>query len=239
MKNLKILTTFGYWLKKKRKGLRETKEFIGTTIKGWQYTYLVQRRIKKEESSLYATPSQLNVQTFFQIMETSDLSLLRRPRKKPLKLKQINLNDVWYDLLDYYYSNTNKKSWEDFVGYINDRLSVSNEILLAEASINLIALGDEEGIKVLKSIDMPTSSIKAMKAAINRKKTAIELMDAKRHKSDKGEAVKFESLLASIELQLGYQLRPDELTLARWVGLINTLRIKHEAEKEALKKNKK
>ncbi len=238
MRSLKILTTFGYWLKQKHKGLKETKEFISTRIKEWQYTYLVQRRIKKEESSLYATPSQLNVQTFFQIMETNNLNLLRRPRKKPLKLKKVNLNDVWYDLLDYFYSNTNKQSWEEFMDYMKDRLSVSNEILLAEASISLIALGDEEGIKLLKSMNIPTSSIKAIKGAINRKKTAIELMDAKRHKTEKKDAVRFESLLASVEMQIGYQLKPEEITLARWVGLINTLRIKQEAEKESLKRHK-
>ncbi len=132
----------------------------------------------------------------------------------------------------------NKNSWTEFINYINEKIRIENEILRAEASIKLIGLGDEEGIAVLEEMGFPTDSIKSIKAAINRKKTTINLMDAKHQKENKKESASFEKMIAIVELQLGYQLRINELTLSRWVGILSSMKEKHRAETEAIKEKK-
>ena len=86
---------------------------------------------------------------------------------------------------------------------------------------------------------IPTESIKSIKQAINRRKTAIDLMDAKRNSENKGEVANFEKIVASVEIQLGYQIKVKSISLARWVGIIQTLKLKNEAQQNTLKTNRK
>lgn len=118
-------------------------------------------------------------------------------------------------------------------------MKLSNEIFTCEAALKLIELGDVQGIEILKGMGISTDSLKSIKQAINRKKTAIDLMDAKRNNENKGEAASFEKIVASVEIQLGYQVKVKDISLARWVGIIQTLKIKHEAQQNALKSVKK
>lgn len=109
---------------------------------------------------------------------------------------------------------------------------------MCEGSLALIDLGDEEGLNVLEELKVDTTSLESIKAAINRRKTAIDLMDARQSAENKGEAVKYEDMIASVELQLGYQLKLNGVSLSRWVGILNTLKKKREAEKAAIKNSK-
>jgi hypothetical protein len=118
------------------------------------------------------------------------------------------------------------------------RLSLSNDIFLCETAIELIRIGDEDGITILEGMKIDTQSFESILAGINRKKTSIQLLDSKQQKESKKERVSFEKMLASVEIQIGYQIKPEEISLARWVGILDTLKTKNEASKEAAKNSR-
>ena len=65
---------------------------------------------RKKLSQLYDTPRKISVERFYEIMETGNLDLLKVKPEDEVREKR--LIDVWLDLQEYYYVNTNKVSFQ-------------------------------------------------------------------------------------------------------------------------------
>lgn len=169
-------------------------------------------------------------------METKNLSLLKVNPKT--KIKHHDLNLIWNELLDYYYKNTSKKSWGKFLKDIDRKTKLESKLLLIDYALELIRLGDEEGILMLNRMNIKTDSLIDIKQGINRIKTSIDMLSAMQNKSETEEAVTFFDMLAKVELQIGYQIKIDDVSLDRWVSIIKILYEKHKAESEAINKMK-
>lgn len=146
--------------------------------------------------------------------------------------------EIWNNLLEYYYLNTSKKSWQKFINDLKKKTDLKCKISVCEIALDLIAFGDEDGLNVLKEYNIPTNSLASIKSGINRLKTSIDLIDAMQNNDNKKESYSFHEMLGSIEMQLGYQLKVDEISLERWIGIIKSLNKKHEIEQQSINKLK-
>ena len=196
---------------------------------------LREKQIEKEALRLFDTPQKILVKRFFEIMETGKLSLLQKDRKK---LKHHDLLKIWNDLLDYYYRNTSKKSWQKFLRDFKRKEELKAKILRANIALELIRYGSEDGLKELKSMGIPTNSLDNIMSGINRFQTSIEMIEAQQQAQEKGEAAKFIDLLVSLKMQLGRDVNLDTMTLEEWVATIKKISEKNEKERELIEKSK-
>lgn len=189
-----------------------------------------------EQLPLYDTPRKLNVETFYQIMETGDLELLIVPPKpENLNLEKLSqrLNDVWLDLQEYYYSNTNETSFKRFKDNFRKVILIQNEITGCYAALKLIELGLEEGYETLKFFGVNQEDIEGIRSAIGRKETKLDFAKNKLDTNDKKQAVGFFKIVASVERNLNRQLDLKEVSLERWVAYLDEIKQKNEAERQA------
>lgn len=196
---------------------------------------LREKQIEKEALRLFDTPQKILVKRFFEIMETGKLSLLQKDRKK---LKYHDLLKIWNDLLDYYYQNTSKKSWQKFLRDFRRKEELKAKILRSNIALELIRYGSEDGLKELKSMGIPTNSLDNIMSGINRFQTSIEMIEAQQQAQEKGEAAKFIDLLVSLKMQLGRDVNLDTMTLEEWVATIKKIHEKNEKERELIEKSK-
>ena len=187
--------------------------------------------VGQELLNLYDTPRKLNVETFYQIMESGNLELLKvNPSEKASPEK---LNDVWLDLQEYYYSNTNQQSFKKFKDNFRRVILIQNEITGCQAALKLIELGLDEGYETLKFFGVNQEDIEGIKSAIGRKETKLEFAKNKLDTNDKKQAVGFFKIVASVERNLNRQLDLKDVSLERWVAYLEEIRLKNEAEKQA------
>lgn len=204
-----------------------------------------QEKVGTEQSlKLYDTPRKLNIETFYEIMETGNLELLivNQPEKLN-ELQQLKLNekltDIWLDLQEFYYSNTNKQSFNKFKHNFKQVILLQNEITGCNAGLKLVELGfPEKGFEILEYFKISYTDTKNIKSAILRKETKLEFAKNKLDKGDKKESVSFYKIVASVERNLNRQLNLKEINLERWVAYLGEIREKSEAEKKLVQKNK-
>jgi hypothetical protein len=208
-----------------------------------------QSSTKVQTLSLYDTPKKLQVELFYEIMETRELKLLMVNPKEELSEKQnqelsLRLIDVWFDLQEFYYSHTNKQSFDRFKDSLRRVIQLENEITTCIAALELVKLesADESIFEVLKKFGINTQDAGKIHKAILRKKTKLEFaknkLDNKSSDTDKKEVASFYKLLAGVERQLNRQLNIQEINLERWVAYLEDIREKSEAEKKAASKTK-
>jgi hypothetical protein len=169
-------------------------------------------------------------------METGNLDLLLKDKSK--KVRHHSLEDIWSDLLDYYYSATNIRTWSKFKYDLKSKLTIESQMLTINACLKLIEYGNEKALTILKDMNVDTSSIKSIYSALNRKKTKLEILNARNDDRQKKEAINFSKILARIQIQLPYQVNPDQISLEAWVGMLQVLQEKNKAQKEALNNKK-
>ena len=184
-----------------------------------------------EHWQLYDTPRKLNVETFYRIMETGDLTLLQINPKE--KVNPERLNDVWLDLQEYYYSNTNEQSFKKFKDNFKKVILIQNEITGCYAALRLIELGIDEGYETLKFFKIESDDMEQIRSAISRKETRLEFAKNKLDTNGKNEAVGFYKIVASVERNLNRQMVLAEINLERWVAYLDEIKQKNEAEKQA------
>jgi len=169
-------------------------------------------------------------------METGNLSLLKKDQSK--KVRHRNLEDIWNDLLDYYYSNTNVRTWNKFKYDLRSKLTIESQILTINTCLKLIEYGSEKGLQLLKDMGVDVSSIKTIQSTLNRKKTKLDILKFREDDRQKTETLNFSKILAKIQIQLTYQINSDVISLEGWIALIQELREKNKAQNEALNKSK-
>jgi len=191
---------------------------------------------------LYDTPRTINVETFYQIMETGNLMLLVESQKKLNEKQQEKLNktlnDVWLDLQEYYYSETNKQSFNRFKNNFKNVILCQNEVTGCYAGLKLVELGIEEGYETLMFFKISAIEKEQIESAIRRKETKLELLKNKLDNNDKKEAVSFYKMVANVERNLNRQLNLTEINLERWIAYLAEIKEKHESEKKLARNNK-
>lgn len=187
-------------------------------------------------SPLYDTPRKINVQTFYEIMETQNLSLLKVNPKA--KVSEETLNDVWLDLLEYYYTNTNQSAFKRFFNTIKTVTQLEMELVSCHASFDMVKLGDERGYEILRHWKINSTDSEQIRSAILRRETKLELARRKLNDNGKDEKVNFYRIVASVEGALNRQMNLAEINLERWVAYLNDIKEKQEAQKQEQNKRK-
>ena len=191
---------------------------------------------KDKSLQLYDTPKKIRVQTFYEIMETGNLELLKgNPQEKA---KEENLNDVWLDLLEYFYSNTNQSAFKKFFSLIRLIGRLEQEVVSCYAAFQIVSLGDESGYDILKKWGIESKDHDRIKSGILRKETKLELARRKLKDNGKEEKISFYKIVSIVEDNLGRQLNLDEINLERWVAYLNDVKEKSKALKKQNNKRK-
>jgi hypothetical protein len=192
---------------------------------------------KGKLSQLYDTPRKINVEKFYEIMETGNLNLLKvNPEEK---VGEERLIDVWLDLQEYYYSNTNKVSFQKFKGNFKKVVLLQNEITACYAGMKLVEFNMDKGHEILRRFGIKYTDIGDIKSAILRKETKLDFAKNKLSSNEKRETVGFYKIVASVESGLNRQLNLHEINLERWVAYLNEIKDKNELAKKQTRKNKK
>lgn len=113
---------------------------------------------------------------------------------------------------------------------------LQNEITACLAAFELVNLGDTDGYKTLQYFGINSEDFAAIKSAILRKETKLELAKNRLGNKEKNEAVSFFRIVASVERELNRQLNLKEISLERWIAYLQDIKQKNEAEKAAIKR---
>lgn len=215
------------WLSKKRKKQNRIRLFFRTILEGTKDSDIYPKKTGTEQQpQLYDTPRKINVETFFEIMTTGNLLLLKvNPGEK---VSEKRLSDAWLDLQEYYYSNTNNLSFKRFKENLKKALMLEAEISACWAALVVIEFGDEDGYELLKKSGISSMDEKAIRSVILRKETKLELIKSRLGNNDKKEAVNFYKIVASVESGLNRQLNLSEINLERWVAYLSELKDKND-----------
>lgn len=187
-------------------------------------------------SQLYDTPRKISVERFYEIMETGNLDLLKVKPEDEVREKR--LIDVWLDLQEYYYVNTNKVSFQKFKDNFKRYVLLQNEITACNAALMLVDLNDETGFEILEYFGIRGKDEKEIRSAILRKETKLEFAKNRLSKGEKKDAIGFYKIVASVERGIGRQLNLAEVNLERWVAYLDEIKTKNELEKQRVHKNK-
>lgn len=195
--------------------------------------------------NLYDIPSKINVETFYRIMETGDLTLLMVNQSQFQNLNSDQqesanekLNDVWLDLQEYYYSHTSKQSFEKFKYNLKKVVQLQNEITTCEAALQLVVLGFDEHFETLIQFGITATDIDQIKSAISRKETKLEFAKNKLEKGGEKESAGFYKLVANVERALNRQLDLREINLERWVAYLQDIKERNEQQKQEINNSK-
>ena len=140
--------------------------------------------------------------------------------------------------LDFYYSNTNKQSWQKFIRDYKKEIQLRSEIVICKSGLSLIELGSSNGLLLLKDMKVDISTINTIESAINRKNTKLNLIKDTQRKDENNEGIKFMEIKASLQLQLPYYLNTKIVSLEDWCGIIKGLNNKNKAENEMQSKGR-
>lgn len=161
--------------------------------------------------------------------------------KQPELLKKQHekqINEIWLDLLDFYYRSTNKSEWIKFLTNLKKVEKIKNEITGCKAALGMIELMDDRGFAYLKSFGVNSQEPDIIKSAILNKETALEFAENRLIKNDKHEAFRFYKVLASVQYSLKRNIDVENTCLAEWVEILNDLSERNKAEQEAYNKTK-
>ena len=181
------------------------------------------------QPQLYDTPDKINVETFYKISKTGNLELLKVNPDDQVDADV--LNDVWLDLQEYYFSHTNKNTYELFKRNMKNVVALQSELVACYAALKLVELCDERGFEILPKLGIKHKDITQIRSAINRKQTNLEFAKNKLDRVQKNDAdASFYRILASVSRRIGLQINPKEYHLERWVETLADLYAKEEAE---------
>jgi len=196
----------------------------------------VQKEVPLE---LYDSPEVINIKTFYKILETNNLLLLAKNQEQVRPEDQYRLVSVWHNLLDFYYSSTNRQSWENFLRNYSNAINIQKEILGCKAAFEMCQLTDERGFEHLKSFGINSTDLGVINSAILMKETKLRLAENKLQSNNEKESFNFYDTLASVEYQLKRSVDIEKTSLAQWVAIVKDLSKRNKAELEAYNKQKK
>lgn len=196
------------------------------------------QRLPEQQLELFDTPEKISMKVFYKILETNDLKLLAN---NPSLLKEKDgetLNDVWLSLLDFYYRNTNKQSWENFLRNLKAVTKIQNELTGCRAAYEMCLLGDERGFENLKKFGIQSENLDAVRSQILSKETKLDFAERKLKKKDEGEAFNMYRMLANLRISNSITVDIEKVCLAEWVEILKGISERNKAEREAYNKSK-
>ena len=222
------------------KNLKQIFQYIRQKFTGIMFfSFARKAKSQRELSKLYGTPEEIRAKRFFQIMKDNDLNLLKRNPEEKVSLEI--LFDVFNDLREYYFSNTNPRGWSSFKDDLRKVILAENEIIGCRAALSLVNFGIEDGYRVLENFNITATTEERIKSAINLKETRLKLIKSKLNKNqtenEKRGVMDFYEMLGNLELQSKYQI-DENLSLASWVGKLKALHKRQESERVVAEKAK-
>jgi len=225
---------------KKPKKTGRTRTYAEWLSEGKKYTASEPKKIITQEQSLLFDTPKIKASLFFEIleMEMPDLNLLKRNEQSEVPYE--NLMETWDNLREYYYSETNLKSFVKFKAKLSNVIDLKQQLASSKAGLMQIKYGDARGFENLENLGIKETDPVKIQSQINRIDTRIRLAENenKKNPSDKKEAYKYRDMVADIELNLPHQLDADEMTLEKWVNIIKSTNRKSEAQRAAYEKSK-
>lgn len=176
----------------------------------------------------------LKAQTFYQILETSNLLLIMSeelPDKQLVKVKNLaeQIQGRWFEILETYYKRTDLESFENFLSEQSYNIEQYNEMLIIQACEILMNAGIETYKEHLSQIGIEGTNDQ-IKSAITQIKAKYEVdkenQSAKNKKSANND---YYALLGIASESLGYHI-PSNILLAEWCGIMAILKRKSEAQ---------
>lgn len=161
--------------------------------------------------------------------------------KQPELLKKSDekrVNEIWLDLLDFYYRSTNKAEWIKFLNNLKRVARLKKEITGCKSAFELIGLMDESGYDYLKSFGIDSTDKERIRSSILAKETNLEFAELKMIQNDKKEAFNMYRILAGLKISHNISMDVENTCLAEWVEILRGISEKNKAETEAYNKTK-
>lgn len=185
-------------------------------------------------SELLDTAEKIPVQVFFTVMKTGNIGLLN---PKNIKISDKDLNEIWNNLLEYYYKESNYKKHVSVIRKIKKVKLLENKITTCYSSILLIKISqDESNIKVaresLDSFGYKNKDIKFVENNLKRLKSDLEFLVKQNKKEfkekNKKEDINFWKLVAQVEeARGGNVLNVELISLARWIAIVKEIKARN------------
>jgi hypothetical protein len=148
------------------------------------------------------------------------------------------LIDVWYDLREYYYSNTTKESYENFKDRFREIIQLENLIDTCKYQEDKIKQGLNVGHDVFEYFEIDSEDLDDIHRSILKKETELDLIKAADRTNDKVQQANYDEFIGTINLQLPYQINTKKTTLYDFCGTYKSLISKQKMEKAIYEKNK-
>lgn len=179
-------------------------------------------------SKLYTHPDNIPVVVFYKILKTNDTSLLN-----PLKVKlpkEVNLDEIWLDILDEYYSISNKRGYDSVISKLKRKELLRNKLITCYSAITVLR-NEEDNVDALDALEyfkFKDKTAEEILRSLSIDKGKLELLDREVAKENKEEEVNFWRLVVNLETAVGdgYTIDVEKTTLAKWIELIKFVRDK-------------
>ena len=196
--------------------------------------------IQEKKSLNLLNFNSIKAQTFFLILQTSNLLLLIQDEKhqqqenlfKKYKSLETELADRWIEIQEIYYNRTDKQSYENFISEQSYSVEQTNEMIIIEACESLMDWGFETYKKHLAKLGIEgtpeqiRSAIAQLKAKFNIYRENELAKNKKTADSD------FYSLWGIATEHHGYF--PSTVLLSEWCGIMSILKKKAESNKDKM-----
>jgi len=170
----------------------------------------------------YTTIEEIPVRVFYQILSTSDLSLLRVPQNEAEK--------TWSNICEEYYIASNKISYNILLLRLKRKELLRNKIATCYAAMVLKQVGCEsEEIDItLKLFGYnPKISAEDLSRKLQRESSFLKLLESKEKLDEvekQKEVVNFWRMVSRYEDAVGRQIDVEKISLARWIEMLKVLK---------------
>lgn len=180
---------------------------------------------KEKLLPLYNHMENIPVTVFFKVLNSGNKNLLN-PEKK--SLRKTDLNRAWDSILDDYHQATNKKNYLNELRIIKRSESIRNKLVTVGACILLLRINPENEVAAeeLDRYNIATRDDAALTRIVAKDNSQLKLLDKKRAAANrkKQSKVNFWKLVADVEKARGFNINVENMVLARWVAMLNSLK---------------
>lgn len=193
---------------------------------------------KAKEYVLYDSIENIPVKLFFEILKTEKLSLLN-PQKVKLP-KNSNLEDIWNNIVEEYYKESNFKQYRSVLRKIKQIQALKNKLTTCHASIMLLKISPLNNIAIssLASFGYKGKDIPFVERALLKESSRLKLLEKKKKNDNEEQDVNFWQLVADIEEARGFQIDIDNMSLIRWISIIKQIKSKNEKLNKNVRRSK-
>lgn len=160
-----------------------------------------------------------------------------------IKVEKKDLEETWNNIVEDYYSKTNKKGYKNLISEEKEKWILRNKIVTCSVALILFNTPDkadkEEVSNTLKYFGYENLDFKKLESAVLKEKSKLEFLMARSNKSSKKEEVNFWRILSQVENALGRQLDIEKITLSYWIEIIKGIKEKNIEHGRQQRRNRK